>query len=173
VTGGPAIETLEDFLAHALAIEEEAEARYRELAEQMTVHNNPEVARLFARMAQAEGEHARRLRENARTLVLPRIARGAYAWGAAESPETASFEDMHYRMTAYHALQVALANERRAQAFFERVAASAPQPLVRQLAQEAARDEARHVIAVSTALERTPAPPEDWSSDDDPPNEPE
>jgi len=41
------IASVPEFLAHALELEAESHERYRELAECMEVHNNPEVAELF------------------------------------------------------------------------------------------------------------------------------
>ena len=50
--GKAAIQTTEELMAHAYAIEAEAEERYRELAIQMEVHNNTEVAALFRKLAE-------------------------------------------------------------------------------------------------------------------------
>ena len=42
------INTLDELLAHAHELEREAVERYEELADQMEVHNQPELAKLFA-----------------------------------------------------------------------------------------------------------------------------
>jgi hypothetical protein len=49
---GKVIATLEDLLAHARDMEAEAAERYDDLADQMEVHNNHEVARLFRKLAE-------------------------------------------------------------------------------------------------------------------------
>ncbi len=55
---GADILDLPRFLAHAHAMEVEAAERYRLFAGQMEVHGNPEVAELFARLAEIEARHA-------------------------------------------------------------------------------------------------------------------
>ena len=50
--------TLEDFMAQALVMEQDAVARYTEFADMMETHNNPEVAEWFRKMAVIEGKHA-------------------------------------------------------------------------------------------------------------------
>ena len=43
--------TVEEFMAHAWAMEAEAAERYEELAEQMLAHHNGEVAALFTKLS--------------------------------------------------------------------------------------------------------------------------
>ena len=56
--GRAAPRTLAEFMAQALAMEREAAQRYAEFADAMDVHNNPEVAALFRKMATIERKHA-------------------------------------------------------------------------------------------------------------------
>jgi rubrerythrin len=51
------IANVEDLLAHARTMEAEAAERYDDLADQMEVHNNHEVARLFRKLAEIEAKH--------------------------------------------------------------------------------------------------------------------
>ena len=51
----PSMISVEELLAYSLAIEQEAAERYAELADQMEVHNNHEVAELFHKLAVIEG----------------------------------------------------------------------------------------------------------------------
>ena len=51
------IQRTEDLLAHAIAIEREAAARYTELGERMGELGNDTVAELFLRLARLEKEH--------------------------------------------------------------------------------------------------------------------
>ena len=60
--------------AHALAIEREAAERYNEFAERMADEGNDAVARLFARLAGFEGEHAKALERECAGMALPPIA---------------------------------------------------------------------------------------------------
>lgn len=162
------------FLAHALAIETEAAERYRDLAEQMRAHHNDVVADLFSTLAAMEEAHATELRQAAAAHgPLPRLAPWDYAWVDPESPEAVPFDAAHYLMTPYHALQLALTNERRARAFFEAEAASATDDALRRMALAMAAEEAVHIDHVERELARHPVPAADWDLDLDPPTETE
>lgn len=161
--------TLERFLAHALAIEEEAVLRYRELADQMEVHHNPEAARLFAELAAAEAEHAARVRDLVGPRTLPALAPWHYRWHDAESPEATPYDAAHHLLSPHHALRLAVAAEHRAERFFAAVAAQVGESALKTLAQEFAAEETLHAARLAAQLERTPAPPADWAVDVDPP----
>jgi rubrerythrin len=169
----PVIATLPEFLAHALAIELEAMARYRDLADQMVVHRNAPTAELFSNLARLESQHAQQLHARASAIVLPSIAPWDYRWPTAESPESAPFASAHFLMTPYHALALALEAEERARAFFTDIAANTPSAEVRAMAEELAREEVQHVAAVRRLLAQEPPPPDDWAESIDPPTEPE
>ena len=73
-------------------------------------------------------------------------------------------------MTPHHVLRIALANEVRAQQFFESVASS---PLLdadtRRLADEFAGEECEHMKIIEQILFQTSPPAIDWHEDLDPP----
>lgn len=148
--------------AHALAIEREATARYREFAARLGDEGNEPVARLFARLAQFEGEHAAALERECGDMPLPEIAPHEYAWLDAAAPETAAHDLVFRLMTPHDALEIALAAELRAQAFFEQVIEQAGDPRLRQLAAEMAREERAHAESVREVLGHTPDPRVDW-----------
>lgn len=72
--GNATVRSTEELMAHAYAIEAEAAERYDELATQMEVHNNLEVAALFRKLAEYEGAHAREIEERSAHLSLPVLA---------------------------------------------------------------------------------------------------
>jgi len=160
---------LAHLFAHALTIEMEAEDRYRVLAEQMEVHNNAELATLFAKLSVIEGKHALQIAERARGMELPELKPWDFGWQDVESPEAIDPTDLHYLMSAHHALQLALAAEQRAFAFFDEAAKSATDPEVKAMASEFAEEEREHVRLVEELLGRYPPPPADWHEDPDPP----
>jgi rubrerythrin len=165
-TGAPA--TLTELMAQALAIEIEATQRYAELADVMETHNNPEVAALFRRMAEIEGRHADAIRvEMGWTVSPPPAVRPA--WTGPEAPETVEHNDLHYLMRPYHALQVALAAEERAERFFAELARIATVDSVREAARLLAAEEREHVELVRQWMTKVPAPERDWAVDPDPP----
>ncbi|MCP4329670.1 MAG: ferritin family protein [Alphaproteobacteria bacterium] len=163
------IATLPELLAHALAIEVEAEERYALLADQMEVHNNPQLATLFRKLSEIEGRHARQIEQRAAGLDLPEIAPWDYRWDDADSPESIDMTSLHYLMTPHHALRMALAAEERAARFFERLVETADNEDVKNLAAEFAEEERAHVNLVRELLARHPEPDSDWDEDMDPP----
>ena len=147
-----------ELYAHAIAIEREAAERYSELAERMDDEGREELARVFAELAQMEAEHLETLERRTAGLSLPAVAPGAYQWLGEAAPETAARDIVFRLMTPRQALAIALAAERRAQAFFEAVAWSAADPALRALAREMAAEEREHVELVVRLLDATPAP---------------
>ena len=147
---------LPHFLAHAHAMEVEAAERYRLLANQMEVHNNPEVAGLFVGLAEIEARHAEEILARAGNGGLPNLAFWQFSWTGAEGPETAAFETAHYLMTPHHALTVALDGERRAFEFFDRVARETSDAEIRKTAGEFAEEERQHIERVSEFLDDYP-----------------
>ncbi len=162
--------TIEDLLASALALEEEASGRYAELAEAMRSHNNREVAELFARMAAIEQLHVDEIRRQIVSRALTDLPAAGYRWVGLEGPETTDHSDLHYLMTPYQALSLALLNEQRARDHYLDIAAHSGDPEVEALAQELAAEEREHVVWVEQWLERFPRTDADWDQDADPAN---
>lgn len=161
--------SLEDLMGQALTIEREAVARYEELADMMETHNNLEVAALFRKMAGYEQLHVEQILADmgwAADVVVPRHSG---LWGSPESPEVVPIEEMHYLMHPWHALQLALSAEQRAEAFFAEMAGTAASEAVRAAAEDMRQEEAEHVALVREWLAKVPQPEGDWSVDPDPP----
>lgn len=148
--------------AHALAIEREAASRYAEFAARLSDEGNEVVAGLFAQLSRFEGEHAAVIERECQGMALPEIAREEYAWLDAAAPETLAHDLVFQLMTLHDALEIALAAELRAQAFFERVVERTGDPHLRVLAAGMAREERAHAASVREALARTPDPRVDW-----------
>lgn len=158
------IRSSDELLAHAIAIEREAAARYGELGERMRDLGNDVVADLFLRLALLEKEHERSLEQRARGRSLPVPTLAQYAWLDAESPRVEAHALVLRALTPHAALQVALDAERRALAFFEAVRSQATDPALADLAGAMAAEEEEHVAWVQNALRRTPDPVIDWGS---------
>lgn len=161
--------SLEELLAHALAIEAEAVKSYEHLAEQMREFGNPDVAALFEKMRKLEAEHEASIREQVANHEIPELAPWEYRWLGLEAPENIDLAGVHYLMTPYQALQLALDNETAAMEFFEVAAKSCTDERARALAAEFAADERQHVAWVNDWLAKYPPPDEDWDYDPDPP----
>jgi len=158
-----------DFLARAWAMEVEAAERYATFADAMEAHNNLEVAELFRKLARIEQLHADQLLEEDLAHQSPVLPPAGIRWDEGEGPETASSGELHYRMQPYHALQIALECEKRANKFFADFAYCATDANVRKAAREMAAEEAEHVALIEDWLKRIPPPEDDWMHDPDPP----
>ena len=163
------IQSIEELMAHAYAIEAEAEARYRVLAVQMEMHNNREVAALFRTLEKYEGQHAREIDARATGMSLPVPEPWEFKWADAESPELVDSLSMHYLMSPRMVLARALQAERQAFAFFNKLASSTTDPAISDMAKNFAADEQEHISMIKNLLAKLEYPPPDWDDDLDPP----
>jgi rubrerythrin len=158
--------TLGELMTHALTMETDAAQRYAELADAMDTHNNREVAKLFRKMAHIESQHAAQIMAAMAWKEAP--TPGALPWEGFEAPETTPGDEVHYLMQPYHALQLALVNEQRAERFFAHLARVATVESVRKAARQMQAEEREHVALVRAWLKKTPKPDRYWAHDPDP-----
>ena len=164
-----AITSIDELMAYAYALELEASERYAVFADAMEQHNNREVAELFRKLARIEYRHAEQVLEEMGWVSAPAAPRGGYKWEGFEAPETGDVTELHYLMHPYHALQIALHNEKRANVFFGGLVRHAANAKVKKAAVEMEQEEAEHVRLIEEWLKRTPKPDADWAIDPDPP----
>ena len=141
--GVKAPQTLEDFMAQALAMEREAVERYTDFTLQAVFVSRPEERAVFAQIFRLFWRDPRYL-DHMMSLLLPQISGGQ--------------ED-----------RPALAAEKRAEAFFAELARVATSEPVRNAALELRAEEAEHVELVQAWLAKVPKPDQDWAEDPDPP----
>jgi len=165
----PKVSSLNDLLAVAYQIEIDAVDRYNVLADQMETHNNPELVKVFRDLARAEGIHGEEIRRLAGDFDVMNHAREIAKFGRRDSPEEAELDSAHYMMTPWHALQLSLAGEKRALAYFTSIVETAKDPKVKAMAAELVEEEAEHVNLVHRLLRRYPPPSDTWADDLDPP----
>ena len=164
---------LSEFLAHSVELESEARERYLELAQAMSEHHNTEVAEFFERMAEESRLHLEEVAEIASSHELPDLKAWEYNWPGEESPEAASYEAVHYRMTLRQAMLLALDNERSAEKFYRSYAEASNDETTRRLAAQFSAEEASHGAQLVKLMGRLPADPEHALEEDDPPHMPE
>ncbi len=165
----PKVANLNDLLSVAYQVEIDAVDRYNVLADQMETHNNPELVKVFRDLARAEGIHGEEIRRLAGDFDVAARAREIAKFGRADSPEEVDLGAAHYMMTPWHALQLSLAGEKRALAYFTSIVETAKDPKVKALAAELVEEEAEHVNLVHRLLLRYPKPSDTWADDMDPP----
>lgn len=165
----PKISTLADLFALAWQIEADAVDRYTLLADQMDVFNNAELAAIFRDLARAEGVHRDEIQHMAGDIDVASHALRIGRWKG-DSPEEADISATHYMMTPWHALQMALAGEKRALAFFQKIVSTTKDAKIKEMAEEFVEEEAEHVNLCHRLLRKYPAPAgESWKDDPDPP----
>ena len=157
------IRTIEEFYAHALAIEREAAQRYEEFAEHFEERDEDVLAALCGKLAQMERSHYEELMLSCMNLDLPIVAAGRYRWLEGDSPEAPAREMLYRIATPRNLLEIALAAEWRAREFFVGIARTAPSVSVREMASVMAAEEAEHVKWVRQALEYHVATGANWA----------
>jgi rubrerythrin len=157
------IATVEEFYAHALAIEREAAARYGEFASHFAAAGDDVLEGLCRNLASHERDHFQELADGCAHLRLPAIDPTEYRWLEGESPEAPARELMYRIATPRQLLEIALLAECRARDFFVSIVKSAPVPSVRELAAVMAAEEVDHVRWVHQALEYYGGAP-DWET---------
>lgn len=160
--------TIDEFMAQAYAMEIEAQQRYADLADAMEMHNNREVAELFRKMVSVEGKHAAQILDEMGWKTPPANA-VAPSWEGFEAAESVPIDEVHYLMQPWHALNLALAAEQRAERFFAELAMTAKDDSVRRAAIELRDEEREHVELVRAWMAKVPQPEKDWAEDPDPP----
>jgi len=159
--------TLRDALDFASLVEEEARERYGELADQMEIHHNPDVARFFSFMRDVEQKHEERLAARRRSLFgdAPRQVTRDMIFDV-EAPE---YDEARANMTVRHALDAALRSETKAFEFFDAAVAQVKDDEVRKLFTELRKDELEHQELVKKELAKLPpSGPEGYGEEDEP-----
>lgn len=146
--------TLAEFLAHALAMEDESAERYLELADMMEAHNNLDVASIFRDMHRFSIMHRDSIKEHVEDIELPVLKSWQYRWVA--PTEVGDEDGFDYMMRPHNALQYARDNEERAMMFYQTVAERSDDPEVQRLGAEFAEEEKEHTAALDNWLERVP-----------------
>lgn len=167
------ITDMDTFLAYSVALEEEAADRHEELADMMEVHNNPDVAETFRKLARYSRLHAQEIRDHSRGHSLPVIAPWDFGWDTMEGPETADIGEVNYLMNRAHALKVAMGNEKRAHDFYHGISRNSSDPDVRALAAEFAEEEKEHLELLEKWVAGIPESDEETVFDPDPAHAPE
>jgi len=158
--------TLPEFLAHAVALEQEAAERYLELADMMEAHRNDTVAGVFRDMTRFSQMHCDSIKVRIGSVRLPQLKSWEFRWRS--PPEVGGEEGFDYLIEAYHALKYARENELRAMQYYRSVAGESTDPEVRRLATEFAEEETEHVAALDKWISLTPRPSGTWQDDPDP-----
>lgn len=139
------MQSIEEFLAYAVKLEEEAALRFGQLADAMAACGNAEVSRLFRRLSDYSRMHLADARARTGFRDMPVMDPSEFVWPDLESPETAEIWAADPFIGRDQALEVALAAETSSHAYYLRIHESTSDPEIRDMAKEFADEEAEHV----------------------------
>ncbi len=146
--------SLKNALDLAILVEDEAEERYTEFADQMDAHRTSETARFFRFMAVNEAKHGKELTERRQALFGDAECEvdRSMLWDV-EAPE---FEEARAFMTVRQALDVAMDAEVKAYEFFDRALPEVKDEKVKELFAELRQEEIEHQDLVRAEMAKLP-----------------
>jgi rubrerythrin len=142
------MESVEEFLAHAIQLEREAADRFGQLADAMESSGNRVVAKLFRQLADYSRLHLADAQERAGFRELPKLAPEDFAWPDSESPEAAAIWGADPLIGPDEALQIALAAETAGLEYYASALHSASDPEIIAFAKEFVEEESGHVAVL-------------------------
>lgn len=164
--------TLNDFLAHAHALEQELAQRYTDMADCMEMHNNSAVSKLFRQLEAYSKPHVGKLTEHGEGLELPKVPPWEYKWLCMKGPENC-MEHVHYLMATSQALEVAIRIEQGGRCFYELVVQGSSGAQVKSLASIMLAMKDQHLALLNSWLAQAKETDQMVLEDLDPPNMPE
>jgi rubrerythrin len=151
--------TLQDALDLAISVEEEAKERYDEFVRQVGGGRYAgDAADMFRLMAGYEAKHCSELL--ARRQQLFGDAPRRLTKDAIDDVEAPDRGQPRVFMSARQAMEVALASEEKAHAFFEGALRHVTDPKVKALFEDLRKDEEEHIRLVRQRLEKLPPGPD-------------
>jgi rubrerythrin len=150
------IDSMREFLAHAVQLEANAAAGYEVLAERMRALGNDEVAALFARLGEFSQLHLAETEARYReaTGEAPTIDPSGFRWPDGDSPENPAALAADAGTRTREAILMALGLERQACDFYSGVANQTRDAAVQELAQAFTEEESGHVDHLERWLAR-------------------
>jgi rubrerythrin len=139
------MKSVEEFLAYAIKLEEEATLRFGQLADAMQGYGNRDVGSLFRRLSDYSRLHLADARARSGFRDIPVMSPEAYQWPDVESPEAAAIWAADPFLAKNEALEIALASETAGYEFYKSVHDTTDDPEIRTLAAEFVAEEAEHV----------------------------
>ncbi|MBB5046561.1 rubrerythrin [Rhodopseudomonas rhenobacensis] len=156
------MDTVEEFLAHSIKLEQEAALRFGQLADAMESCGNREVSKLFRQLSDYSRMHQADAQARAGFRNIPQIKLDEFEWPGLESPETAAIWGTDPFISRDLGLEIALEAETSAFDWYKNVLDTTTNPEIKALAKEFVAEEAGHVaelhrwIAIHKAGEELP-----------------
>ena len=145
---GNVMETVEEFLAYAIALEREAAERFGQLADTMDACGNREVSKLFRQLADYSRLHLADARARSGFREIPDMKPQEFAWPGLESPETAAIWAADPFLGRQEALEIALEAETASLEYYRSILETTSDPEIVAFAKEFVEEESGHVAAL-------------------------
>jgi rubrerythrin len=139
------MKSVEEFLAYALQLEQEAATRYDQLAEAMESCGNRDVGKLFRRLAGYSRAHLATSRARSGFRDVPAMKPSDFVWRGFESPETAAIWAADPLIGREQALEIALDAETAGLEYYKSILETTSDPEIKALAGEFVAEESDHV----------------------------
>ena len=139
------MQTIEEFLAYAVKLEEEAALRFGQLADAMQACGNTGVGKLFRRLSDYSRLHLADARARSGFRDIPVLQPTDYVWPDIESPEAAAIWAADPFIGREQALEVALEAETASLTYYQHIHDTTDDPEIRVMAREFADEESEHV----------------------------
>ncbi|MFG1395536.1 ferritin-like domain-containing protein [Roseixanthobacter pseudopolyaromaticivorans] len=139
------MDTVEQFLAYAVKLEEEAALRFGELADVMQSCGNQQVATLFRRLSNYSRLHLADARARSMFRDIPTLKPGEFDWPDLESPEAAAIWAADPFIGREQALDIARDAEQASLDYYRKIFETTQDPEIRVLAKEFVEEESEHV----------------------------
>lgn len=153
-SGGIEIKSVDQFLAFAVRVEEEAANHFDALADDMARCANTEVADLFRRLSNFSRLHLEEARARAGDRDVAKFLPGDHIWPDLVTPEQTALWAGDAYLSRRDALKAAMEGERLGFEFYHHVAETSPDPEIRAMAKAFANEEAEHVEILERWIER-------------------
>jgi rubrerythrin len=139
------MDSVEEFLAYAIKLEEEAALRFGQLADAMDACGNREVGKLFRQLSDYSKMHKADAMARAGFRDIPVKSATEYEWPDLESPESAAIWAADPLIGREQALEIALAAELSGYEFYKNVLDQTNDPEIKAMAKEFVQEESEHV----------------------------
>lgn len=142
------MDSVEEFLAHAVRLERDAADRFGQLADAMQASGNASVAKLFRQLSEYSRMHMAEAQARSGFRDIPKLNPTDFVWPDLESPETAAIWAADPLIGRGEALEIAMQAELAGLRYYEAVRDMTDDPEIRTLAKAFVEEEAEHVAAL-------------------------
>lgn len=139
------MQSVEEFLAYAVKLEEEAATRFGELADAMQTCGNGDVGKLFRRLSDYSRLHLADAASRSAFRDVPNLKVIDFDWPDLESPERAAIWGADPFIGRDQALEIARAAEQASLDYYETILETTDDPEIKALAKKFVAEETGHI----------------------------